>query len=215
MVKARRVTADDAALLDPASAEWRDAEPDNITLEPTPITAQPSKYIQVKWETQPYGLVTQVEVRAVHTGERLYFRLSWPDETENDGIRDTDQFGDAAAVLFPVNGDAPLQSMGSPSEPVNAWYWRPDMEAALSVVAQGTGTTRRTQDPELQAQGRHGGGEWSVVIRRKLESTGAEYISLSPGVAGKVGFAVWQGANQERGGLKAVTLDWQPLEIEA
>jgi hypothetical protein len=30
-----------------------------------------------------------------------------------------------------------------------------------------------------------------------------------------VGFAVWQGANQERGGLKAVTLDWEPLEIEA
>jgi hypothetical protein len=29
-----------------------------------------------------------------------------------------------------------------------------------------------------------------------------------------VGFAVWQGGNQERGGLKAVSPDWEPLEIE-
>ena len=92
-------------------------------------------------------------VRAAHNGERLYFHLSWTDETNDKAIRDTDQFADAAAVLFPVNGDAPLQSMGSPQAPVNAWYWRPDLEEPFSITAQGTGTTRRTQDPELGASG--------------------------------------------------------------
>jgi DMSO reductase family type II enzyme heme b subunit len=215
MVKATRVTADDAALIDPSSAEWERVDASSLTLEPTPLVAQPSKYIQVKWETLSYGAGARLSIRAAHNGERLYFRLSWPDETKNDGIRDTDQFADAAAVLFPVKGDAPLQSMGSPQLPVNAWYWRPDMEEAVSMVAQGTGTTRRTQDPELKAQSAHTRGEWSVVIRRSLAGTGEEYVSLAPGESGKVGFAVWQGANQERGGLKAVTLEWQPLEIEA
>jgi DMSO reductase family type II enzyme heme b subunit len=40
-------------------------------------------------------------------------------------------------------------------------------------------------------------------------------VNLGPGDTGKVAFAVWQGANQERGGLKATSLDWEPLEIEA
>jgi DMSO reductase family type II enzyme heme b subunit len=156
-----------------------------------------------------------VAVRAAHNGERLYFHLAWTDDTNDAGIHDTDQFADAAAILFPVNGDAPLQSMGSPQAPVNAWYWRPDLEAPLSVTAQGTGTTRRTQDPELSASGMHDRGEWRVVIRRRLESPTADYVSIVPGVPSKVGFALWQGANQERGGLKAASLDWEPLEIEA
>jgi DMSO reductase family type II enzyme heme b subunit len=215
MVNAYRVRPNDAALSDPASQQWQSIDGSELALEPTPLTAQPSLYIQAKWGTVPYGGIARLAIRAAHDGERLYFRLSWPDDTHNDGIRDTDQFADAAAVLFPVNGDAPLQSMGSPQAPVNAWYWRPDMEEAWSVTAQGTGTTRRTADPELRAGSAYSEGQWSVVMSRKLESSGAEYPNLAPGAVGKVAFAVWQGNNQERGGLKAVTMEWEPLEIEA
>lgn len=215
MVKVQRVSAGDAALLDPESPEWDGVRGSELTLKPTPITAQPSQYIQEKWKETPYGVSSSVTVRAAHNGERLYFHLSWTDATNDKAILDTDQFADAAAVLFPVNGDAPLQSMGSPQAPVNAWYWRPDIEEPFSITAQGTGTTRRTQDPELGASGIHSRGAWRLVIRRRLDSPEAEYVSLAPGVSAKVGFAVWQGSNQERGGLKAVTLDWEQLEIEA
>ena len=215
MVKAQRVAASDGVLLDPVSSEWDSVAASELILQPTPITAQPSLYVQEKWKVQPYGLVQQAQVRAAHNGELLYFWLSWADPTNNDGIRDTDQFPDATAVLFPVNGDAPLQSMGSPQAPVNAWYWRPDLEVPFSVMAQGTGTTRRTQDSELRAQGLYAESAWRVVIRRGLASDGPGYVSLAPGTSRKVGFAVWQGGNQERGGLKAVSQDWEPLEIEA
>ena len=215
MVKAQRVASSDGVLLDPGSSEWDSVAASELILQPTPITAQPSLYVQEKWKTRPYGLVQHVQVRAAHNGELLYFRLSWADATNNDGIRDTDQFPDATAVLFPVNGDAPLQSMGSPQAPVNAWYWRPDLEVPFSVMAQGTGTTRRTQDSELRAQGLYADSAWRVVIRRRLTSDGPGYVSLAPGTNRKVGFAVWQGGNQERGGLKAVSQDWEPLEIEA
>jgi len=215
MVKAQRVTAGDAALLDPASPEWEAVRAFELTLQPTPIIAQPSAYIQEKWNQTPYGAIQAVTVRAAHNGERLYFHLSWSDETSDEGIHDTDQFADAAAVLFPVKGDAPLQSMGSPQAPVNAWYWRPDLEAPFSITAQGAGTTSRSQDPELTASAVHSHGAWTVVIRRRLDSPAAEYVSLAPGVAARVGFAVWQGSNQERGGLKATSVDWEQLEIEA
>ena len=154
-------------------------------------------------------------MRAVHIGERVFFHLSWVDDTNDDAIRDTNQFADAAAVLFPAYGDAPLQSMGSPKSPVNAWYWRPDLEAPFNITAQGTGTTVRNQDDELVARGEHRQRSWNLVIRRRLDSDKFGYVRLDPGTTRKVAFAVWQGSNQERGGLKSVTLDWEPLEIEA
>jgi DMSO reductase family type II enzyme heme b subunit len=215
MVRVHRTGAGDDALLDHASHEWSRIPGSEVTLEATPLTAQPSKYIQEKWKAAPYGQPLNLTVRAAHDGERAYFHLSWPDNSHNDGIRDTDQFADAVAILFPVNGDAPLVSMGSPQAPVNAWYWRPDLETPLSVSAQGTGTTRRNADPQLSAAGSYENGAWNVVVRRALASSSSDYVALSAGAITKVAFAVWQGANQERGGLKAATLDWQPLEIEA
>jgi DMSO reductase family type II enzyme heme b subunit len=222
MVEVQRVTASDEALLDPSSREWQAIRPSQLTMEATPLDAQPSQYVQVKWESSPYGVTPSLSVRAAHNGERMYFRLSWADDTADDGIRDTDQFPDAAAVLFPVNGNAPLQSMGSPKEPVNAWYWRADQEEPFNVTAQGTGTTRRGLDPELQAKGAYVNGAWNVVIRRRLDhaadagrSHSEGRVNLMTGASGLIAFAVWQGASQERGGLKAVTLVWQPLEIEA
>ena len=83
------------------------------------------------------------------------------------------------------------------------------------MTAQGTGTTRRTTDPGLGAMASYNQEEWTLVIRRSLAASGLDHVTLTPGSGAKVAFAVWQGANQERGGLKAVTLDWEPLEIEA
>jgi DMSO reductase family type II enzyme heme b subunit len=215
MVKVKRVSIGDEGLLDPAADAWQGVVATRLTLQPTPLAAQPSKYIQVKWEEAQYGLTPDVSVQAAHNGERIYFRMAWQDGSTDDAIRDTDQFADAAALLFPVNGDAPLQSMGSPQLPVNAWYWRPDLEQPFSVTAQGTGTTRRAVDPALAASARHHGDEWTLVVRRSLGAAGPDQVTLTPGSGSKIAFAVWQGANHERGGLKAVTLDWEPLEVEA
>jgi len=213
-VKAQRVRADDAALLDPGSREWDSVTSSELALEPTPITAQPSLYLQAKWKAKPYGATSRLSVRAAHNGERFYFHLSWPDDTSNDGIRDTDQFADAAAVLFPVKRDAPLQSMGSPEQPVNAWYWRPDGDP-MSVTASGVGTTVRHGNGSLQAAASYESGGWRVVISRPMVVNQEGMVQLRSSWRRKVAFAVWQGANQERGGLKAVTLEWEPLEIEA
>ena len=214
MIKAQRVEATDSELIDPAGSDWRNAPVTQLTLNPTPLTAQPSVYILSKWKTIDYGVTNAVSVQALHNGDGIFFRLRWDDDTDNDDIRDTDQFTDAAAVLFPVNEDAPLTSMGSPQQPVNAWYWRPDMETPQSVTAQGTSTTRRTVDPNLRSQGEYASDAWAVVIGRALRSEGDGYVQLQAGATAKVAFAVWQGSNQERAGLKAVTLEWQPLELE-
>jgi DMSO reductase family type II enzyme heme b subunit len=211
----QRVSAEDSALMDPASRAWDGVEAAEVKLDPTPVNAQPSMYVQAKWKEIPYGTLPTLSVRSAHNGDAAYFRLAWTDDTANDAIRDTDQFGDAAAVLFPVKDDASLQSMGSPDEPVNAWYWRADLEAPYNITAQGTGSTSRGEDSALHAVGDNRGEGWSLVISRSLGGGDEGHVALNPGAPAKVAFGIWQGANKERGGLKAVTLEWVPLEIEA
>jgi DMSO reductase family type II enzyme heme b subunit len=200
--------------MDPAAPEWASAPEETLALQQTPWASQPSEYAQNAWKDRPYGLTSAVKVAAAHNGEALFFRLSWQDETKDDGIRDTTQFADGAAVLLPVRDDAPLQAMGSPEQPVNAWYWRADLEAPIAVTATGLGTTVRSKSGSLSAAGSYEAGSWRVVISRPFAAGGNGFAVLRPGQAGKVGFAVWQGSNQERAGIKATTLDWQPLEIQ-
>ena len=214
VVTAVRLSAATERLLEPGASEWRSVPEEPLGLSPTPLGAQPSVYVLVAWPDRPYGLLEQLHVRAAHNGQSLLFRLAWPDETKDDHIQDTDRFFDAAAVLFPLKADAALTSMGSPDQPVNGWYWRPDLERPLNVTATGLGSTVRHPDAFLQAGAQYEDGEWAVVISRPFAVSSDAAAPLAPGQRGKVGFAVWQGSNQERAGLKAVTLDWQPLEIE-
>ena len=200
--------------MDPAAPEWAPAREETLALQPTPWASQPSEYARNAWKDRPYGLTAEVRVTAAHNGEALFFRLSWRDKTKDDGIRDTTQFADAAAVLLPARGDAPLQTMGSPEQPVNAWLWRADLEAPIAVTATGLGTIVRSKNGSLSAAGSYEAGGWRVVISRPFSVRAGGAAVLRPGQAGKVGFAVWQGSNQERAGIKAVTLDWQPLEIK-
>ncbi len=214
MITAVRLSAPSDRLLDPAAPEWASAGEETITLEPTLIGSQPSDYVINAWVDRPYGLTGRLLVAAAHNGEALFFRLSWQDETKDDKIPDTDRFPDAAAVLFPVRLDAPLQAMGSREQPVNAWYWRPDLEEPLSVTATGLGTTVRDTNGSLTAAASYGEGGWQVVISRPFAVEGDAVVPLHRGITRKVAFAVWQGANQERAGIKGATLEWQPLEIE-
>lgn len=211
MVRVKRVSPADG-WGDPASTEWRSMEVEAITLKPTPIASQPSLYVQAKFGDRPYGVTSPLSVSAVHSGDSIYVRLSWEDDTNDSAISDTDRFPDAAAVLFPIFADAPLTSMGSPDQPIHAWLWRADSESPLVVDATGFGLTARATDSALRASALYRQNTWSVVISRPFAETSVRGLRL--GSTAKVAFAVWQGSNEERAGIKAATLEWQALEIE-
>ncbi len=213
----QRVDAKSEALLDPASPAWRRARPTKAVLSPTPLDIQTTEYVLVSWKGRPYGTVTSMQVSALHNGRDIFFRLVWEDDSVDGKIADINQFVDAAAVMFPLAPDAPLIGMGTTGKPVNAWFWRADWERPQNVAAEGMGTTQRREDPALASKARHTRGRWDVVLSRSLGGKGAPdgTIVLTPGAVSKVAFAVWQGANQERAGIKAFSLDWQELQIEA
>jgi len=58
---------------------------------------------------------------------------------------------------------------------------------------------------------------WTVVFQRSLRSNllTEQQISFAPNKISGLAIAVWDGANKDRSGRKAILPAWESLEIEA
>ena len=203
-------------LLDPEASVWRMPGTD-IELVGALLGLQPTQAIRAAWSGKRIGSVGEVKVKALHSSTVLAFRLEWASSPKTDTIDDTNDFPDGAAVLLPVASDASLMTMGTKDAPVNAWYWRADAPGeARNVISEGLGTTRTLDTKLVRANGIWKGGRWAVVSARPLRVQGeVDVVQLAAGQASRFGVAVWHGASMERAGIKAISPDWQSLELEA
>ena len=213
-MKAAKLQLATRTLLNPAAQQWAKVPAEEISLAGTPLSEQPSRYVRTAWAGKPVGAVRFLKVQAAHNGKDIAFRLEWADETENKDHGDGSVFPDAAGVLFPLNKDAPLESMGGPKAPVNAWYWRANLpeDEGQNLIARGAGTVQETPKSFAQTRAHWADGRWQVVLARPLTIDG-DGVHLSPKQSTKVAFAVWEGSSQERGGLKSFSKHWLDLEI--
>jgi DMSO reductase family type II enzyme heme b subunit len=205
------------ALLDPEGEVWRAARAEPLPMMGTPLGLQPTPAILVTWATRKIGAIDKVSASAVHNGSTLAFRLEWSDPSENKTIDDTTAFPDAAGVLLPSAPGSVIASMGAPGLAVNAWYWRADEDGkGRHVVAEGLGTTRTVDEDLVRSRGLWKGGRWRVVITRALQVQTTEPVAqLQPGQKTQFGVAVWEGSNEERAGIKAFSVDWRELTLDA
>lgn len=214
MIVAKLVKEDAKTLLDPASAVWTGVAGSPLALVGTPTGTQPTPYTRTSWKGKPTGAVKQVSVRTCHDGSSLFVRLEWQDATENRETVEGGVFPDGAAVLFPISGDAPINTMGNEREWVNAWQWRGDAQQGRSVYAKGLGTTEANRET-VEAGAVRTGDRWQVVISRalKTELSGETSVGLSAGAATRIGVAVWEGSAGERAGFKGFTEEWIDLRL--
>lgn len=213
-MRAKRVDVDSKVLLDPTASQWQDVPSEAVALGPTPADGQNSRYAELWARERPYGKLASLSVRSAHNGKEIALLLEWADSTQNLDFLDG-KSPDGAGVLFPVKGDAPLLSMGSEGQPVNAWYWRADLgEAGENLTASGLGTVEMTGDGQVGTGAKWEGGTWRVVLSRALGADG-EAAALEAGKTVKVAFAVWDGGLGERAGLKSFSKEWLELELEA
>jgi DMSO reductase family type II enzyme heme b subunit len=203
------------ALLDPDGQVWSGAGEDPVQLIGTPAGLQPTAAIRNTWMNRKIGAVERVQVRALHDGEVLALRLEWEDVTRNDSQTDTLAFADAAAIAFPAAPGAQIATMGAPEAPVNAWYWRADEgDRGRQLVAEGIGETRPVPGDAVRVRGTWKQGRWRLVIARALRmDTREPVVQLAAGAVTHYGVAVWDGANQERGGIKAFSGAWRELRL--
>lgn len=196
---------------EPDASAWSRVRAERVALTRTPLGLQPNPYLMTAWSTRPYGRLAALDVACVHDGDRVAFHLEWKDASED--LASGEAFPDAAAVALPVRGAPQLATMGAPDAPVHALHWVAGEDGVRSVLASGIGSSRPGPDVGGAARALWKDGGWRVVVSRSLAAP-AEAASLAPGEASRIGFAVWDGANGERAGIKAFSIDWRPLELE-
>jgi len=200
----RVLSVKDADAASPDAAIWKKAPATQVALQPA-FAGHPA----IVGIPVTHKLIAQ----AVRAGDRLYVKLAWNDSTTNAAIKDTTQFVDGAAVQFPVNGKASTTPfMGDIHNPVNVWHWSANGHTE-NIVAKGFGTGTKIHSEGLQSTGMRTDTGWAVVLNRPLKVSPDEGASLSGKGTIPVAFAAWDGANQERDGFKAVTLEWWQLRF--
>jgi cytochrome c551/c552 len=80
------------------------------------------------------------------------------------------------------------------------------------LVAAGFGSSTVIENVTAQATGYWADGSWTVVIVRPLATRSGS--TLTVGKRTFMGFAAWQGGEQEVGSRKSVTIKWTPLELQ-
>jgi len=194
-------------LRDPQAAGWREAQEYSMDLGMAPPVHQ-----SINLRLDASAAPQPIYVRAASDGERLFLRLRWPDTSENSASSRTD-FVDGVAVQFAL-GDPATTSfmMGAPNGPVNIWYWKAGQTQAQNLAAGGFGSTTRLDPAGLESSALFlKDGEWVVVFSRPLLQSGDHLVNLENGDA-SVAFALWQGDQRQRDGLKHVSMGWVSLE---
>lgn len=190
-------------LLNPNAPQWQRCESARVSLRGTDVQLQPSPYVRTVWAGKTVGAVRSLSVVSAYNRQNIFFRLEWPDPTPNADYAGGSSFPDAAAVLFTAAASSPLDRMGSPGQPIEAWRWRanhPDAGEALTF--QGFATEEPMASRAVFNNGVWLDGRWRVVIGAPVDSVG-RYVA----------FAVWEGSNQERAGLHSCSPAWEELSI--
>jgi len=97
-----------------------------------------------------------------------------------------------------------LATLGNDEKPLALWFWENGRPGPLNLISRGPGVFRKEDGAGLSATGVLEDGRWSVVL------SGPAAMSAK----GKVALAVWNGSNDERAGLAAVSREWLPLESD-
>ena len=81
------------------------------------------------------------------------------------------------------------------------------------LVAAGFGTLTTADVQKVQGKGVWQDGKWYVLFARDMDLGGDFYVPFKRGQTTNVAFAVWDGASEERDGLKSVS-SFVDLQIE-
>lgn len=197
-MKAAHFNGDSSTLRDPSSERWRDVPAVAVALAPVALAAQPTEYIRQAWANRPYGQTAEAMVAAASDGDRLYIRLEWEDDSQPHG-----EFQDAAGVIFHSGSDAALATMGKAGAPVPVWYWENGRPEPLHLMSSGPGVVEKVREGTPAAQAVLTESRWSVVFSGPASRRGSTQL----------GVAIWNGSNEERAGLAAVSREWLPVDL--
>ncbi len=213
-IRVAQVALEPEALLDPADPAWGRATPASILLSRSPRIYQS--------EPRDDRPAPALDVSALHARGRLVLRLAWDDATRNapqapptkptaHGQPErfykrptgaTSQFPDAAAVMVPDNWNGPAfpsLMMGDAEHTATLFYWNATRGTA-ALTARGRVTPQPIRGVTVAHRASHADGRWTLTLDLPAQPAGYP-----------LAFAVWDGAHQDRDGLKFFSI-WYTLD---
>ena len=101
-------------LLDPSSRLWNK-------------TASYSIPISRLWQSENVNY-QMVEVQAIYNSKYIAIKLEWDDITSDQSLYRVQNFQDAAAIQFSIDGKMDFHGMGSREHPTDIWFWKSEWQ---------------------------------------------------------------------------------------
>lgn len=146
--------------------------------------------------------------------------------TQNVVTREFETFRDSVAIQFPVKISEGTKKShfirGDPSNPVNLWIWKADLEENGQPSVEEVNTTgfnkplkiQPSEDQQVKGKGVYNEGTWMVVIKRPLVTESRKDIQFEKGKFIPFTLNAWDGSNGEHGLLMSVS-SWHYVILEA
>lgn len=200
---------------DPDDIIWERLPEYRVHLGPAPAVHE-SVELRIDYDDEGQD----VFLTLARTSERFYVRMRWRDDSA-DLVTSSNRFRDAAAVQFSLGDDETSYLMGDgPDAPVNIWYWRSDRNEVQNLAAGGPGSTTILDEQPVSGAAMYTekssaeANEWTVVMSREIAAMGAHHAALDQGQV-PLAFALWQGSDGQRDGLKNVSDGWILVDMAA
>ncbi len=172
-----------------------------------------------------------VTVRVLYNDREIAFLVEWKDDTRNVSLG-VNAFRDAVALQFPVQNNAePSFRMGqgpggNSRTMVNIWFWKADVQESIdgdgqaadrspfeNLTAAGFGTLKPKEGGlPISGTGQWRNGRWRVLFMRAFSGREGDAVFATGGLT-PVSFAVWNGAEENVDGRKAVSA-WYYIVLE-
>ncbi len=192
---------------DPDDIIWERLPEYRVAMNPAPSVHE-SVDLRVNYDAE----TTYLNMTLARTSDRFYVRLRWIDETR-DTVSAFNRFRDGVAVQFSLGDDETSYIMGDgPDGAVNIWYWRSDDNSVQNLAAGGPGSTTTLDEQPVSGDSMYevndaDPNEWVVVMSRPIKAEGKHDSSFERDMV-PMAFALWQGTEQQRDGLKSVSEGW-------
>ena len=122
------------------------------------------------------------------------------------------EFSDAVAIQLPAQPPAgnrrPYFLFGDAESPVDLWFLDLATQSVRRYAGRGSASLAPSDDEDVAATARYDQGEWTVVFKRALRTSGG--VTFAEAQYLPIAFSVWDGTSRERGNRRGLT-QWQYL----
>lgn len=130
------------------------------------------------------------------------WKADWQADIDSGYLDVPQVFPNAVADYYPFQDDNTFYSGRAAG---NRFSQTQRTSPVENLVSAGFGTLTSATDQMVQGKGTWQSGRWYVLFSRAMDVGGDTYTPFQDGQKTNVAFAVWEGSNGERDGLKSVS----------